>query len=374
MRNTSETLEEFADLLRIDRSGVIIPKEGLVDAAVLEIANLFEHSDWLSNFRELLEYEYIEDGRIPLRGLLDELEYRSHAFPVASQAVYRLLNGDHLLGSTKVPSFRDFASDCPDPVLFMRYTTTIDNGAGGELVILPLICPGQSLSQWRNLSPVTRLPLSEYEPMGESRAKVERTSAPAGAYVLEKINNKTIRVYFGEETDSMTGDRAFRVYKLICQGRIHVLELSGRLKALEERGSTVSFEDMAGSDNEGHAAFGTPGRDTVSKEELKLCFDKLNAVKSDIESADSEAEKKELEEEKGQIVQYIREVTRLEPSVISKARGTVDMGFRRTIAAIKDSMPSFAQHFKASKCYDKVNDQYVYRPAQPIPWKFKNFQ
>jgi hypothetical protein len=377
MRNTRETLEEFAEILRIDRSGGMIPQRELVDAAALEIASLFEHGGWVSNFRELLEYEYIEDGSVPLKGLLlDLVEYRKHAFQAASWAVYKLLERDLLLGSSILPSFQDFSPDCPDPVLFMSYTTTIDDEAGGEVVILPLIRPGPSLSRWRNLSPGAGPTLSVYERTEESRGTEvqEPASAPAVAYVLEKIDEDTILVRFGEEKGVIRGVGASRIYKLICQHRIHVLELAGDVQALEDRGSAVSFEEMTGSDDEGHAGFGIPGRETVSRESLKQCRDRLAELKRDIEKADSDMEKKELEQERDQILQYVSKAVRSDPTRISKARASVDRDFRRTIKDLKGSMPRFAHHFHVSKEYDKVNDQYVYLPAPPIPWKFKGFQ
>lgn len=376
-QNTSETIDEFATLLDIDLSGVVMPDTRLVDAAARDVAKLYDRNEWPRSVSELLEYENIDDGSVPVQGLLDLLEERGHCRRAGAWAVFRLLECDRLLGRSIVPSCRDRwpSSGCRDSVALASYTDKIYDEAGGELNVLLLVRPASSLWDWYRYSPGAAPTLGENATHeGGHRTDTEQRGAPA-QYYLKKLGENKVLVRFGREEDTITGKGALRIYRLISQGQVHALELGGDLEALQDRSSAVPYEEASDLAAEGRASFGIPRRDSAAAERLRVCAQRMKELRADIEAAEtSDAERQEHEEELAKLRDLVREfVGDDSKSQIRRARQRVDRDLRGQIGILTKSMPRFAQHLRASKGYDEAHDQYVYRPAEKPPWKFKNF-
>jgi len=189
--------------------------------------------------------------------------------------------------------------------------------------------------------------------------------------LLRKLGDKKILVRFGDEEDTITGIGAIRISLLIRQERVHVLELSGDLEVLQNFKSAVSYQEASELASEGHASYGMPGRDFPSSESLKslkICKDRLAELRDDIQTAETDVERQELEQEHAKIREHVRKLTKVDDkSQLERARQRVDRDFREQARKLAKTMPRFAQHLRGSKKYDELTDKYVYDPRKKPP-------
>lgn len=199
---------------------------------------------------------------------------------------------------------------------------------------------------------------------------VTGNSSPRSANTISRIADERFLVVYGNETGEIRGAGAYRLVRLIREGRVGLVDLATEVDAIASSRS-VSSEHQGG---DLQVPLQVSVASQLSPTELRRLEqslrDDLQDVNLRLGSTLSLEEQEQLESDRRRLVEYLNGLERIPDSDTRRLRDTVYASLRRLSGQVA-TMPNFTRFLSSSYDYDESRSQFVY--CASIEWEFENF-